>query len=85
MADGMAYDSDAGRGICGALTAILHGAANRTSAELASAVGPFEGFAANREPMLRVMRMPRDAVEDDDEAWTAHGREGARTIWGEVV
>jgi ribonucleotide reductase alpha subunit len=63
MADGLAYDSDAGRGLCGALTAILHGAANRTSAELAAAVGPFEGFAANREPMLNVMRMHRDAVE----------------------
>ena len=85
MADGMAYDSDAGRGICGALTAILHGAANRTSAELASAVGPFEGFAANREPMLRVMQMHRDAVEKIDDACPTHLRDAARQIWDDVL
>lgn len=85
MADGMAYDSDAGRGICGALTAILHGAANRTSAELASAVGPFEGFAANREPMLRVMQMHRDAVEKIDDACPAQLRDAARQIWDDVL
>ena len=62
MANGLAYDSDAGRGLCGAITAILHGTANRTSAELAAAVGPFDGFAANREPMLNVMQMHREAV-----------------------
>ena len=39
MAAGIPYDSDAARGVCGAVTAILHGAANRTSAELAHAVG----------------------------------------------
>ena len=55
---------DAGRGVCGAITALLHGAANLTSAELAEAVGPFDGFEKNREPMLRVMQMHRDAVEE---------------------
>jgi len=85
MADGMAYDSDAGRGLCGALTAILHGAANRTSAELAGAVGPFEGFAANREPMLRVMQMHRDAVEKIDDACPTHLRDAARQIWEDVL
>ena len=85
MADGMAYDSDAGRGLCGALTAILHGAANRTSAELAGAVGPFEGFAANREPMLRVMQMHRDAVEKIDDACPTHLRDASRQIWDDVL
>ncbi len=42
MASALAYDSDAARGLCGSLTAILHGAANRTSAELAGARGPFD-------------------------------------------
>ena len=63
----MPYDSDAARGMCGALTALLHGAANLASAELAAAVGPFEGFALNREPMLRVMQMHRDAVDKIDD------------------
>jgi ribonucleoside-diphosphate reductase alpha chain len=85
MADGLAYDSDAGRGLCGALTAILHGAANRTSAELAGAVGPFEGFAANREPMLRVMQMHRDAAEAIDPACPKYLHDAARKIWDDVL
>jgi ribonucleoside-diphosphate reductase alpha chain len=85
MADGLAYDSDAGRGLCGALTAILHGSANRTSAELAAAVGPFEGFAANREPMLAVMQMHRDAVEKIDPACPKYLQEAARRVWDEVL
>ena len=85
MADGLAYDSDAGRGLCGAITAILHGSANRTSAELAAAVGPFEGFAANREPMLKVMQMHRDAVEKIDPSCPAYLRDAARQIWNDVL
>ena len=43
MSTGMPYDSDEARGVCGAVTALLHGAANLTSTELAEAVGPFDG------------------------------------------
>ena len=85
MANGLAYDSAAGRGLCGALTALLHGAANRTSAELSGAVGPFEGFAANREPMLNVMRMHRAAVDHIDPACPAELRDAARRVWDQVV
>src|SRR2546430_12253425 len=62
---GQAYDSDGARGLCGAITALLHGAANLTSAELAGAVGPFESFDKNREPMLHVMQMHRDARSEE--------------------
>ncbi|MFM7245734.1 MAG: vitamin B12-dependent ribonucleotide reductase [Planctomycetaceae bacterium] len=85
MADGLAYDSDAGRGLCGAITAILHGSANRTSAELAAAVGPFDGFAANREPMLGVMQMHRDAVEKIDPSCPKYLHDAARKVWDEVL
>jgi ribonucleoside-diphosphate reductase alpha chain len=85
MADGLAYDSDSGRGLCGAITAILHGAANRTSAELAAAVGPFEGFAANRDPMLNVMQMHRDAVETIDPSCPKYLHDAARKVWDEVL
>ncbi|MFM7077346.1 MAG: vitamin B12-dependent ribonucleotide reductase, partial [Planctomycetaceae bacterium] len=85
MANGLAYDSDAGRGLCGALTAILHGAANRTSTELAAAVGPFEGYAANRDPMIGVMQMHRDAVEKIDPACPAALKDAARRVWDEVL
>ncbi len=85
MASGLPYDSDDARGVCGALTALLHGAANLCSAELASAVGPFEGFAENRQPMLDVMQMHRDAVEQIDEACPTHLKQAARRLWDEVI
>ena len=85
MASGLAYDSPAARGLCGAMTALLHGAANRTSAELAAAVGPFDGYADNREPMLGVMQMHRDAVEAIDDACPAYLKDAARDVWDEVL
>ena len=62
MLRGIPYDSDEGRAIAGALTAIMCGHAYEVSAEMAAAKGPFAGFAKNREPMLRVMGMHRDAA-----------------------
>ncbi len=74
-----------GCGLCGAMTALLHGAANLTSAELAAAVGPFDGFAENREPMLGVMQMHRDAVEAIDDACPTYLKDAARGLWEEVL
>ena len=85
MASGQAYDSAAAQGLCGALTALLHGAANLASAELAAAVGPFEGFALNREPMLRVMQMHRDEVEKIDTACPAYLRAASTKVWDAVL
>jgi ribonucleoside-diphosphate reductase alpha chain len=62
MSLGVPYDSRQGRAIAAALTAIMCGQAYRTSAEMAATAGPFPGYAKNREPMLRVMRMHRDAA-----------------------
>jgi ribonucleoside-diphosphate reductase alpha chain len=62
MLQGIPYDSDKGRAVAGALTAILCGRAYRTSAQMAGKKGPFEGFAKNREPMLRVMRRHQEAA-----------------------
>jgi ribonucleoside-diphosphate reductase alpha chain len=56
MSSGIPYDSNEGRSICAALTAIMTGAAYATSAEMAEKLGPFEGFAENRSAMVRVMR-----------------------------
>ena len=85
MTSGHAYDSETGYGICGAITALLHGAANRTSAEMAAAVGPFEGFKANREEMLRVMQMHRDAVNQIDDACPSELKVAAHDIWKQVI
>jgi len=65
MSSGIPYDSEAGRAICGALTAIMTGVAYATSAEMAAELGAFPRFAENREPMLRVMRNHRRAAYGD--------------------
>jgi ribonucleoside-diphosphate reductase alpha chain len=62
MRQGIPYDSPEAVAICGALTAIMHGEAYATSAEMARDLGPFPGFARNREPMLRVIRNHRRAA-----------------------
>jgi ribonucleoside-diphosphate reductase alpha chain len=65
MTCGLPYDSEAGRAIAGALTAIMTGVAYETSAEMAKELGPFPGYKANAKHMLRVIRNHRRA---------AHGR-----------
>ena len=62
MQMGVPYDSDRGTSIAAAITAIMCGHAYRASAEMAATKGAFNGFAKNREPMLRVMNMHRDAA-----------------------
>ncbi|PTV94637.1 ribonucleoside-diphosphate reductase class II [Rhodobacter aestuarii] len=59
---GLGYDSDEGRALCGALTAVMTGIAYATSAEMAAELGAFPGYAKNREHMLRVIRNHRTAA-----------------------
>ncbi len=61
MATGHAYDSEGGRAIAAAITSLMTGAAYKTSAELAGAVGPYDGYARNAEPHKRVIRKHADA------------------------
>ena len=65
MTSGIPYDSDAGRAICGALTAIMTGVAYATSAEMAKQLGAFPGYKKNREAMLRVIRNHRRAAHGE--------------------
>jgi ribonucleoside-diphosphate reductase alpha chain len=67
MAQGLPYDSDAGRAWAGAITALLTGHAYATSARTAARMAPFAGFQENRDPMLGVLRMHRDAAAHIDE------------------
>ena len=71
MTDGIPYDSEEGRGICGALTAIMTGVAYATSAEMASELGAFAGYKDNSAHMLRVIRNHRRAAHGE-----AQGYEG---------
>ncbi len=65
MSSGIPYDSAEGRAICGALTAIMTGVSYATSAEIASELGPFPGYAPNRDNMLRVIRNHRRAAHGE--------------------
>jgi ribonucleoside-diphosphate reductase alpha chain len=85
MSMGIPYDSDTGRGICGALTALLTGQGYLTSSRIAAQVGTFAGYAENREPMLKVMQMHRDAVEKIHPSCPVYLRDAARSVWNECV
>ena len=64
MATGHAYDSEGGRAIAAAITSLMTGAAYKTSAELAAAVGPYDGYERNAKPHKRVIRKHADASEN---------------------
>lgn len=71
MASGLGYDSDGGRAFGGAITALMTGVAYETSAELAGALGPFPGFAADRDNLLRVLRNHRRAALSESMGYEA--------------
>jgi ribonucleoside-diphosphate reductase alpha chain len=63
MYNGLAYDSDEGRHFAAAITAVMTGEAYLQSARISAKLGPFEGYALNRESFLEVMRMHRAALQ----------------------
>ncbi len=87
MSNGMPYDSDEGRAVAGAITALMTGRGYRKSAEIAAAMGPYDEYAKNREPHNRVMRMHRDASHDISETHMNDMPllEAARRSWDEAV
>ena len=66
MVQGLPYDSDAARAHAACITAIMTGEAYALSAEMAASKGPFDGFPTNRDSMLGVMRLHRDAARAID-------------------
>jgi ribonucleoside-diphosphate reductase alpha chain len=67
MALGLPYDSDEGRSISAAVSALMTGHAYATSARIAQRMGPFAGFAENEEHVLKVLGMHREAASKIDE------------------
>src|SRR5690606_28903631 len=65
MTSGIPYDSDEGRAIAGALTAILTGTSYATSAEIASELGAFKDYKRNAKHMLRIIRNHRRAAHGE--------------------
>ncbi len=87
MADGVPYDSDAGRGTAAAITALMTGRGYLGSARIAAAIGPYDRYAENREPHNAVIRMHRDAsyAIPDSACADVELLAAARSTWEEAV
>ncbi|MDP6641382.1 MAG: vitamin B12-dependent ribonucleotide reductase [Nitrososphaerales archaeon] len=89
MSMGLAYDSDAGRAVAAVITAALTGRAYETSTELAESIGPFEEFSKNKDPMLNVIRMHRNALVGIDRNKLPNGFLGlleyAEKVWDSTL
>jgi ribonucleoside-diphosphate reductase alpha chain len=86
MAQGLPYDSDAGRAWAGAITALLTGHAYATSARTAARMGPFSGFHDNAEAMIKVLRMHQaEASRIDEEVVPPELLSAAQESWDEAV
>ncbi len=85
MALGLPYDSDEGRAVAAAITALMTGEAYLASTRLAERTGPFASFHANREPMLRVLDQHRSATASIDEDLVPPDLlEAAQLAWDEA-
>lgn len=86
MAQGLPYDSDEGRAIAAAITALLTGQSYATSAKIANRVGPFAGFSKDRDGMLNVLRMHRAEVSKIDASLVSEELlSAAASAWDEAV
>ncbi|HTT76270.1 MAG TPA: vitamin B12-dependent ribonucleotide reductase [Candidatus Binataceae bacterium] len=86
MALGMPYDSDQGRSYAGAITALMTGEAYLQSARIAQAMGSFEGYAPNREPMLRVIERHREYAHKLETAYVPLDLlRAAREAWDDAL
>jgi ribonucleoside-diphosphate reductase alpha chain len=95
MASGLAYDSEGGRALAGAITSLMTGVTYKRSAELAGIVGPYAGFAQNAKPHARVMRkhaaasssaksettLDRDVWAEANKAWDSCLSTGDKNGW----
>ncbi|MDE3197749.1 MAG: vitamin B12-dependent ribonucleotide reductase [Acidobacteriota bacterium] len=85
MSMGVPYDSDRGRDVAGAISAIMCGQAYLTSARIAESTGPFPGYAKNDEPFLEVIRMHRDSVHGINHRNVSSDMyQGAKKCWEEA-
>jgi ribonucleoside-diphosphate reductase alpha chain len=95
MASGLPYDSEGGRGLAAAITSLMTGTAYRRSAELAAAVGAYDGYARNAEAHKRVMRkhaaandairpqgaVATEVVREATKQWQSGNKIGEKNGW----
>jgi len=87
MASGLAYDSESGRALAASITSLMTGTAYKRSAELASVVGPYDGYPRNAEPHKRVMRK-HAAANDEVRTFTPLDKDVhavATKVWADVI
>ena len=80
MASGLAYDSDGGRALAGAITSLLTGVSYRRGAELAGIVGPYNGYARNAAAHTKVMRKHQNATDSAKSVSTLD-----KDVWAEAI
>ena len=86
MAQGLPYDSDAGRAWAAAITALLTGHGYATSARTAARMGPFAGYHENAEAMLHVLRMHQgEAARIDEDIVPPELLSAAQESWDQAV
>lgn len=86
MAQGLPYDSEEGRAQAAAITSLMTGYSYAVSARIARKVGPFAGFHKDRDNMLNVLRMHRQAVSNIDASYVAEDLlSAAASAWDEAV
>src|ERR1700676_2961374 len=86
MSMALPYDSDKGRDVAGAVTALMCGEAYAQSARIAESKGPFAGYAVNREPMLDVIRMHRNAMRGINPTYVQPELfAGAQSAWDDAL
>ena len=86
MARGLPYDSDEGRAYAAAITSLMCGEAYTQSAKIAANVGPFEGYARNREPFLNVIRKHQGEADGIDSTFVPSDlATAARSSWADAV
>ena len=80
MALGLAYDSEGGRALAGAITSVLTGVSYRRGAELAGIVGAYNGYARNATAHTKVMRKHQNATESAKSVSTLD-----KDVWAEAI
>ena len=85
MSEGHSYDSDSGRSLAGAITAIMHLQAYTQSAKIAAVKGPFDDYANNESDMLNVVQQHVDSLQGIGEECPSYLREAAETCGQDVL
>jgi ribonucleoside-diphosphate reductase alpha chain len=67
MATGLPYDSEEGRYLATTITALMTGQSYLVSAQMAERLGAFDGFEADRDSVLKVLRKHSQALENVDQ------------------